>query len=580
MKTGTIFAVLFLGAVSLVVGCGETDPTGKDTVNATKPEKPNKPEQADYSRLSPGNFRKAVRYSVRREYWNPNWRQDWDKLERLIKTNPSLAAKTEVSECGKVLMHTLAESGRLDLIKILAEASVNLDKRNKTNISPLYSAAFNGHADVAVFLLNNGCTMGPEIIDATILRDKKMIKALLDKDPNLLHPGDYLRKGSTLHWAAILGYDDVVELLLGKGASVNEKARHGYTPLHYAARAGSREVVDLLIAAGADVNSRAKYDGESPLHWAARANNAEIAEYLIEKGAEANIKGYKDWTPLHIAAENGNIELAKLLIDNNADVNVGSKEHRYTPLHLAIESNNPELVRLLVNRGADVNATNSCKENAAHHAAYHCEILSFLISKGADFKAENDRGETPLHWAARSGSLDSVKLLLEKGADLNALDNWGHSPLDVADDNRAVVKYLLDAGANPVVDYDDPSRRFYPLFAMVKCGDRELVKRLISEGVDVNSCDRFSVTALLVAVIAGRADMVEFLIGMGAYVNPKNRHGCTPLHVVEKEEIAELLIKNGADVNAKDKNGSTPLSYAVEGGHLGVAKILRAHGAK
>ena len=59
-----------------------------------------------------------------------------------------------------------------------------------------------------------------------------------------------------LHWAAVGGHKDVVELLLAHGAEVNARYSDGYTPLHYAAANGHKDVVELLLANEADVNAK------------------------------------------------------------------------------------------------------------------------------------------------------------------------------------------------------------------------------------------------------------------------------------------------------------------------------------
>ena len=43
----------------------------------------------------------------------------------------------------------------------------------------------------------------------------------------------------------------VAELLISKGANVNEKNNYGKTPLHYASQNGHLKVVELLISYGA-----------------------------------------------------------------------------------------------------------------------------------------------------------------------------------------------------------------------------------------------------------------------------------------------------------------------------------------
>jgi ankyrin repeat protein len=41
----------------------------------------------------------------------------------------------------------------------------------------------------------------------------------------------------------------------------------------------------------------------------------------------------------------------------------------------------------------------------------------------------------------------------------------------------------------------------------------------------------------------------------------------------------KLLLENGADVECKSDNDRMPLCWAVSGGHMAVAKLLREKGA-
>ncbi len=106
-----------------------------------------------------------------------------------------------------------------------------------------------------------------ELLEAAEYGDAKKVKTLLEAggaDPNT--KDEY---GSTpLHWAALKGHLDVVELLLKHGADPNVKDEDGSTPLHDAAWNGHADVVELLLKHGADPNTKNEY-GKTPLHRAA-----------------------------------------------------------------------------------------------------------------------------------------------------------------------------------------------------------------------------------------------------------------------------------------------------------------------
>jgi ankyrin repeat protein len=67
----------------------------------------------------------------------------------------------------------------------------------------------------------------------------------------------------------------------------NPKANHGHsTPLHQAALAGHEEVVRLLVARGARLDIKDTIYESTPLGWALYAGREHIVEYLRAHGAE------------------------------------------------------------------------------------------------------------------------------------------------------------------------------------------------------------------------------------------------------------------------------------------------------
>ena len=64
------------------------------------------------------------------------------------------------------------------------------------------------------------------------------------------------------------------------------------------------------------------------------------------------------------------------------------------------------------------------------------------------------------------------------------------------------------------------------------------------------------------AAANGKIDAVKAYLNAGADVNERDSDGLTPLHLVEKKEIAELLIAKGAELNPIDNFFKyTPLDF-------------------
>ena len=132
---------------------------------------------------------------------------------------------------------------------------------------------------IAVTSLVASTSFADPIHDATKAGDIAGVQAELDKgvDVNKKDKAEM----TPLHPAAANGHKEIAELLIAAGADVNAKDRWGMTPLHWAARKGHKEVAELLITKGADVNAKAN-DGTTPLDWAIQKSRTETAD-LIRK---------------------------------------------------------------------------------------------------------------------------------------------------------------------------------------------------------------------------------------------------------------------------------------------------------
>ena len=298
--------------------------------------------------------------------------------------------------------------------------------------------------------------VGPLMLDAADAGNIKRLKSTLGYVRNLNFLDD------ALHKAASKGYNDIVQLLLTKGASIEAVDKDNYTPLHLAARYGHTNTVELLLSKGASIEATDK-DNNTPLHIAAKHDHTSTGELLLSKGASIEATDYYNDTPLHIAARHDHTSTVELLLSEGASIEAMNYGN-HTPLHFAVVSGHTSTVKLLLSKGASIEATDKANYTPLHLAALfgRTSTVELLLSKGASIEVTNKDNNTPLHLAAARNTRDStalsgrnrsyistVELLLSKGASIEATNDDNNTPLQCARryDQTKIVKLLERARA-------------------------------------------------------------------------------------------------------------------------------------
>jgi len=116
-----------------------------------------------------------------------------------------------------------------------------------------------------------------------------------------------------------------------------------------------------------------------------------------------------------------------------------------------------------------------------------------------------------------------------------------------------------------------------------KSGDLAQIQGLVVQGADVNAKTTRDETPLMVASLAGKGEVVNYLLQRGANINARSASGLTALHAAAyagQAEIVSLLVAKGAAVNdASNRFGTTPLLMASEENHIETVRTLLGHGA-
>ena len=169
-----------------------------------------------------------------------------------------------------------------------------------------------------------------------------------------------------LHWAVILGNENLVRLLLQHNADVNIQDTGGYTPLHQLVKEGNTNLVRLLLEHNADVNIQDTY-GKTPLHQSVIEGDENLVSLLLAQNADVNIQDNDGCTALHLSVLQSHINQRKIfdtLVKHKAQIINTCDAKGLTPLHTAVRSGNVQAVKKLVDLGADISVVKTDKKDA------------------------------------------------------------------------------------------------------------------------------------------------------------------------------------------------------------------------
>lgn len=89
-----------------------------------------------------------------------------------------------------------------------------------------------------------------------------------------------------LHFTALRGRYDILEVLVHNGADINARDNGGWTPLHFIVNGRSLDMIKFLVEKGADVNARTNEGlGVVGIAMMRMIESPEIVKFLISKGA-------------------------------------------------------------------------------------------------------------------------------------------------------------------------------------------------------------------------------------------------------------------------------------------------------
>ncbi|GLD55157.1 tankyrase-1 isoform X1 [Lates japonicus] len=238
---------------------------------------------------------------------------------------------------GLVPLHNACSYGHYEVTELLLKHGACVNAMDLWQFTPLHEAASKNRVEVCSLLLSHGADptllnchskssvdmaptpelkerltyefKGHSLLQAAREADMaKAKKTLALEIINFKHPHTH---ETALHCAVASPHPkrkQVTELLLRKGANVNEKNKDFMTPLHVAAERAHNDIMEVLQKHGAKVNALDTL-GQTALHRAALAGHLQTCRLLLGYGADASLVSLQGFT----AAQMGNEAVQQIL---------------------------------------------------------------------------------------------------------------------------------------------------------------------------------------------------------------------------------------------------------------------------
>jgi len=214
-----------------------------------------------------------------------------------LKANPNVQFRLALGE--QTPLFLCATKGHIDIAKLLIKHGADFKKKmdfDWTNC--LHHAASNGQAEMCLFLVESGC------------------------DPN---EKDRLDRTALMDGAEI-GHIKVIDVLLQKGADVDQVDKEGHTALSYCIDFINRndprffDAAIFLVRKGANPNYLGKFANRTILHCAAAHGDLTLVKELVETyNANPSITDSDDKTPATYAEDHGHTAIVEYLRQKEAE---------------------------------------------------------------------------------------------------------------------------------------------------------------------------------------------------------------------------------------------------------------------
>ena len=435
--------------------------------------------------------------------------KEYLKIIKLLLEQPNINVNAVASN-GMTCLGIAVEEECTEVMELLLNAGANPNVHGKNKITILNEAIVGSDMVMFKLLLKHGAN--PNLADGNNVKPiDVLIRALMKL--NLPSYAQNIKK-------------EMLQILITQPTfDIDQVLVNGMTSLMAFSRNGHTNIVKLFLEAGANPNIQYQSilptllplpfqiepsNGSTALMFASLKGHTEIVELLLKHKANPDVEDEDGDTALSFAVQKGHVGTVKCLLKSNPNVNLRSigPNALGSPLFVAIDGLTAAVLHLPNQMAFSGNEKN------------YTDILKLLIKNpGTDVNIKEKKGMTCLMRASAIGCTEVVEWLLEAGANPNIQIEQPTAATQV-NDFFSMIQADLMSGMTAL------------MFAANK-GYSEIVTMLLKANAKPDLQNTSGDNALFIAISKGHAVIVQQLLQYGA--DPcfmSEKYNGTPLHMV------------------------------------------------
>ena len=395
----------------------------------------------------------------------------------------------------------------------------------------------------------------------------KEVKKMIEEDP--FFTGIDKEGNPYLSQMIHFKYNQIAKFLVDqKGVDLNKESSFGLTPLMYAILDDNEEMLKVLIEKGANpfVETKLGYTALSlAKHVGAKQS---VIEQLVE--AEERALGI-----LNTQEQDGNegetfvpFDYQELMDELSSQQDAAERKYNIknqqgiTPLMYAVLTGEISSVSWFLQNGVDVNMRGVGGETALLTATRSMDpkIAKLLIDYGADVNIENEDGDMPLLLATQMMNTSLIKLFVESGADIHKKNKEGKSALDLVVHREeyelaAFMKELQEEfeRKNSLEEIQKSLERDEYLLKAIETGNKKAILKALEKGGDMNLIDDYGNGILFICIYKNKVGAFQTLVEQGAFINQKNNKNQTILDFMADAKVPKRALNRYLQILAENE---------------------------